>query len=226
MATKKLSSSTGRVTPAKKTRKPKPDGLNNTGDNAASTSEVKIGLAFLLESLIHEFRANTEHIPYQPKSIFPSEMFLFTTLVAMTGVDHIVESGGRAGGSTSYLSKLSIKIDSVSDSPVDGIKTHSGDGCLLVPKIISASKANKIAVLIDGPKDQAAVDLANEVLKDERVQFVAVHDLVGNLAAKGVIHSHDVNDLTKELDAQIGDYLAKYPKGPGLTIFSNAPITI
>lgn len=219
MATKKSSSSTGRATQAKRTPKSKPSGLNATGTKN-------------IERLLKEFEKVKNANPYQPKSVFPSEMFFFRLLADALDCDQVIESGGRVGGSTSYLAALFNDVHSVCEPGQDdfgNVAKYYGDSNSLLPLIADSIPGERIAVLIDGPKGQPAVELANKLLENKRVAFVAVHDLTPDLIGDRV---NSQNETFREsfgfLDDGIGEYREKYPNGPGLTVFSEvgiAPIT-
>lgn len=189
---------------------------------------------------IEIFRKRTQSLGYRPKAIFPSEMFIFATQAKHWKIDHIVESGVGYGGSTSYLIKLfpNIKISCVDNDryrqfdrvkillkrQTPNIELFKGESVKLLPRIVRKSRAKRIAVLIDGPKRQRAVELANHLKRDRRVRFVAVHDLSPVLAEQGTFTSmaESYDELRAELDSVVGDYRRYYPRGPGLTFFENA----
>lgn len=156
-------------------------------------------------------------------------MFLFTELAKKLECDGVIESGGRLGGSTSFIAAaLQLPLVSIGSDPFElpGVTFIKGDSRSLLAGQIRKSASQRIAILIDGPKGQDAVDLALKALQSEKVKFVAVHDLTPDQAAPGQFHSHK-EAFRKEygfLDDSVGEYLGKYPAGPGLTVFSNEPL--
>ncbi len=156
-------------------------------------------------------------------------MFFFGTFAIVLSCDQIIESGGRVGGSSEYLAKLFDDVHTVSRDRVDGgwpnVSVHQGDSVETIPNLVEASTAQRIAILIDGPKGEVAVQLAEKLLESEKVSFVAVHDLTPELVGN---HANSQNKTFRDnfgfLDDKVGSYKEKYPNGPGLTIFSNAPI--
>lgn len=183
--------------------------------------------------LIDEFRFKTSKIPYRPGAIFPSEMFLFYKLATgFSAYDRIIESG--SGNSTLFLLALFPKISittidkhlnelfKIKSKRLVGIK---GDSREVLPDLIKKASpyCDKIAVLIDGPKGPDAVYLAEAALKNKKVLFAAVHDLPDHLAQMGRFNTKDekYREQYGVLDENVGDYLLRYPSGPGLTIFSN-----
>lgn len=156
-------------------------------------------------------------------------MFLFCELAKKSECDGVIESGGRLGGSTSFIAATSqLPLVSVGSDPFElpGVVFIKGDSRKILANLIRESASQRLAILIDGPKGQDAVDLALKALQSEKVKFVAVHDLTPGQAAAGKFHSHH-EAFRKEygfLDDKVGTYLEKYPAGPGLTVFSNEPL--
>lgn len=183
--------------------------------------------------MLDTFKRLTGDLPYRPKAIFPSEMFLFYREAIGCGADHIIESGVGYGGSTTYLARLFSGVaitcvDNDNYGQFDAVKRlnpniefEKGDARKLLPQIVRRSKGKRLVVLIDGPKRKVALDLTMTLLTEPKVRFVAVHDLTPALAKGGALSSRDEAFREKfgELDAGVGDYLKFYPQGPGLTVF-------
>lgn len=151
--------------------------------------------------------------------------------------DLILESGVGFGGSTSYLAELFPKtmiasVDANAYRQFETVKRQlankpnitlrKGDAIKLLPMLLSRCYANRIAVLIDGPKKMQAVSLASRLLHDSRVKFVAVHDLPPDMTKLGHFCSHDDDwqDRYSFLDDKVGEFRKHFEKGPGLTIFN------
>jgi predicted O-methyltransferase YrrM len=180
------------------------------------------------------FEHLTADLPYRPKAVFPSEMFLFYCWAKVCAADHIIESGVGFGGSTSYLARLFPNIaitcidndrygqlEAVARNRPREIDVLRGDSAVMLPKAVQGSKGSSLAVLIDGPKGRPAVDLAMRALSDAKVKVVAVHDLAFEPGAYE-IDSHDryFRDEFGFLDDKVGaEARAKHPNGPGLSIF-------
>lgn len=157
-------------------------------------------------------------------------MFLFTELVKKLECDAVIESGGRLGGSTSFLSALlEIPITAIGseECQLPNVSSMVGDARTLIPQFLEANTLEqKIAILIDGPKGEQALKLAKQALDSGKVRFVAIHDLTEK-EADGSVYSSKAEPFRKAfgfLDENVGEYLEKYPDGPGLTIFANEPI--
>lgn len=189
-------------------------------------------------SALTSFQKKVGHLLYRQKGIFPSEMFLFYLQAQDFDADDLIlESGVGFGGSTTYLALLfpDTMIASV-DGDAYGQLQHvrrqlarhrnatirKGDSTKLLPLLLERCYANKIGVLIDGPKKMMAVALASRLLQDSRVKFVAVHDLPPEMQKMGDFHSWD-SQWRKSygfLDDKVGEMRGHYPDGPGLTIFN------
>lgn len=102
---------------------------------------------------------------------------LVTIVLAMRafGITHVIESGRMGGISALHYSRLGYNVTSVELIPVGeveadlhalapGIRTLNGDGMVLVPRALAdiraADPAARVAVILDGPKDEMAVRLA------------------------------------------------------------------
>lgn len=132
-----------------------------------------------------------------------SELFTFALCCEVTGCDRIIESGRARGFSTKVLSEYfagtDVKIVSIEHkkgtkadriarsklSDADNVTLRYGDSRELLPELLGDSTG----VLIDGPKDDGALQLAIRALETEEPPIVAVHDL-----HKGSLH-RDLSEL-------------------------------
>lgn len=204
--------------------------------NRPSLPAIFQNVAAIMDAL-KTFMERTQGLSYKPKSIFPSEMFLFYMEALKVNPDLIIESGVGYGGSTRYLTKLfpneAPEIIAIDDERYKkpGVKSRlrwrvmfiPGDSLEVMPALVSKTEAKRIVILIDGPKGQAAVDLATQMLATDKVWFVAVHDLAFDCPGKYRVQSHepDFRQAFGFLDkGTVPDrQLHKQPNGPGLTIF-------
>lgn len=197
--------------------------------------------------LLEEFASKTAGLIERPKSVFPSEMFLFWCTAKLFRVDQIIESGIGHGGSTDYLDCLfsDIPITSIDRNFADEtrerhprIKFIKGDGRWELPFEVHFSKGERIAILIDGPKGWMAMTTALRILQNSKVAFVAIHDLQSELKSpfyeersilknrlesflsKANVNSHapEIRAVTARLDSYVKAAI-KYPDGPGLSIY-------
>lgn len=173
-----------------------------------------------------EFLAVARTVPYQPKGIFYSEVFLFISACQEEGVDLVIESGVKHGISTQILARLFpdalISIDRLFEIvPPPGAQFLIGDACVAIPELIARYTDKRIGILIDGPKGERALRLKNVCLGHPNVRVVAIHDIARGSGE--TLHSHDwtvqAGDAA-QLDAWLEhEYAAKYPNGPGLGIW-------
>ena len=130
--------------------------------------------------------------PIYGGAICYSEAFSFCSMCDVFKINTIIESGINNGGSTKilalYFSKSDIKITSIDFRVKDELKTLlspritfvNGDGIEIISKILKVAKKNptlRIAIMLDGPKGNDAINLAQYCLKYRNVEFVGIHDL-------------------------------------------------
>lgn len=139
------------------------------------------------------FTSTLEGETYQLRGILNTEALLIAALAEAYGVSLIVESGRARGYSTYLLAKyfqaqrpalriVSIDLDDTSAdaayseqklAPFVNVTLRYGDA----KQLIAQQVTEPCLVFIDGPKGDAAIKLAAELLQDERVKAVLVHDL-------------------------------------------------
>ena len=105
------------------------------------------------------------------------------------GITHFIESGRMGGLSLVHYAHFGYNLTSVELLPVPHVeasirrlqphtKILNGDGMKLVPealsRILSDNPAAKVLVIIDGPKDRMAIDLARQILR--RAVLVVLDD--------------------------------------------------
>lgn len=173
------------------------------------------------ETLLESFIEATQYLTYRPKSVFPSEMFMFYHLVSQTECTHIIESGIGYGGSTDYLDALfpdkqitSIDLGKVKQTRKlhPRIKFIQGDGSKVIPRLVASG--DPVAILIDGPKGKHALRIVDNLRGKRNVKLIAVHDLPGET------QSEEYRKRFGFLDEKVGTWLHTYPKGPGLKVFN------
>lgn len=173
--------------------------------------------------MIEEFIRLTEDLVYRPKSIFPSEMFLFYREAKQRNVDQIIETGAGFGGSSSYLARLfpNVTLTCIDDNGYGFLTTLrkelpinfiQGDATQVLLPVIERSHSKSIAVLIDGPKGKKAIDLANKI--SDHAVLIAIHDIPNSES-----QADEFRTQFGFLDHKTGLWLKKYPKGPGLSLF-------
>ena len=129
-----------------------------------------------------------EKIDYQPGGILPSDALMLCCLGATLGVTTFNESGRRFGYSTDCLASAGFVVNSIenhSENNADtdarlkakhfiNLRLFNGDGSVVIPRLIAQSDG-QTAVLLDGPKGPAALDVVDEII--DKVVFAAIHDL-------------------------------------------------
>lgn len=127
-------------------------------------------------------------VQYRAGGILPSEMLLFVSSAMRQGCDVVIESGRSLGYSTRVLAKFvhqwRVESHEIADNyeadiktleDIDARRVHlwSGDGRRSIPLAVQQRDA-RIAVLLDGPKGEAAFRLMDEILP--KVALCAIHD--------------------------------------------------
>jgi hypothetical protein len=129
--------------------------------------------------------------PYEARGIIHSEMALIMARCRKLGVRNVIESGRARGQSTYIMAKYMPDVHVYSIEARDGedirfgrerlasmpnVTLLTGDGALCVEELAS-SAALRTAVLLDGPKGAAAVEILQEcfLLPDIVVGFI--HDM-------------------------------------------------
>lgn len=184
--------------------------------------------------ILPRFRRLCATIPYRPKGMFFSELFLFLRECDRRRVDVILESGVKHGQSTHVLAAAfwgrvmaidRVFLPSFVESAPPGVKLIQGDARCEIPRLLEAlgEAGARVGVLIDGPKGAAALALKDVCLRFPQVEVVGIHDC----ERRGeYLHSHDPTFreyFGRELDALLpSEMVAKYPNGPGLGIWRRA----
>lgn len=129
--------------------------------------------------------------PYEPRGILHSEMALIIHICRRLGIEVVIESGRARGQSTYMLAKYlpSAAIFSVElrDHPDEAIAAarlaqfpnvylRHGDGRISVPSL-AAGSAKPVAILLDGPKGAAAVDILETSFRLPLVRAGFIHDM-------------------------------------------------
>lgn len=168
-----------------------------------------------------DFAPLVRSIPYRHRGVYPSEMCMFLQLCEKHAVNRIIESGIRNGYSTTVLAAAgfgpvtSIDWRHINLEPPAGVTFHKGDAFELVPMLLKQHAADRIAVLLDGPKGERARLLKAICLTCSCVQFVACHDQSPGFGE--TLHSSHVGD--RSLDSDIPSEWHKWPNGPGLSVW-------
>ena len=145
------------------------------------------------EKTLPRFKETLAGEEYQLRGILNTEALLLVSLAEAFGVSLVVESGRARGYSTYLLAKyfkaenpklnvISIDLDDTSEDakyseeklkPFSNVSLVYGNA----NEVIEEQVTEPCIVFIDGPKGDAAIKLAAELLQDDRVKAVLVHDL-------------------------------------------------
>lgn len=156
-----------------------------------------------------------KNVRYEKRGILNSELLLIVALIEHLKISQIIESGRARGHSTYVLCKYfegkdinitSIDFDKSSDDAkyaegrlkkYKNLNLAYGDSNTLIHKIINQD----CAVIIDGPKGEEALMLALNLLKNNKVRVLFIHDLHRNtfdrnlseILFKSSIYSDDID---------------------------------
>ncbi|MFX1451704.1 MAG: hypothetical protein ACFFCM_12720 [Promethearchaeota archaeon] len=178
----------------------------------------------LCKNKLIRFEETIRDIKYEENGILNSEMLLFVSLVDFLKPKVIIESGRSRGQSTKimseYFKKSSYTIHSIEYNKYSedveislkrlqgyrNLKLHFGDSFELIPKLINEESC----ILIDGPKDLYAINLAIKILYNPLVKAVFIHDVYKNSPYRPFIEKmfkytffsddFDFNNMFKALD--------------------------
>lgn len=164
----------------------------------------KLAVAQRAEPLLPKFREIIEGIPPEAGfgGIWESEMFLFYAAVESLGPRHILESGRARGKSTLILARcfpdaliVSVELERDSENAEaaeaklknsPNVELLYGDSTTIVPDRLKDGDA----VLIDGPKDFRAVELAIKLLRTGKPCTVFAHDFPSGAPWRRFVERH------------------------------------
>jgi len=161
-------------------------------------------------------------------------MFLFTSVVELLGVGLVIESGRARAQSTkvlgSYFTDNKVEIKSIENKKFTqdsiiamnqlkgypNIELLYGNSTDLILKQVT----RPCTVLIDGPKRHEAIKLCLQIIKDENVKAIGIHDVNKNTIFRHIIRSiftdtifSDENNFVSRysyLDDRVWSTLPKY----------------
>jgi hypothetical protein len=129
--------------------------------------------------------------PYEHRGILHSEMALIIHTCRRLGVEVVIESGRARGQSTYLLAKYmpdaeinSVELRDHPDeliarerlAPFRNVRLFSGDGREIIPALARAT-TKPTAILCDGPKGAAAVDIIFRCFHLPHVKAGFIHDM-------------------------------------------------
>jgi hypothetical protein len=167
-------------------------------------SLTKTAIVERADALLPTFRNAIADIPPEAGfgGIWESEMFLFYAAVAPYAPKQILESGRARGKSTLTLARcfpeariISVELDRGSPSaaaaeaklkPYPNVKLLYGDSRTILPQKLQIGDA----VLIDGPKEFRAVELAFQIVLTGKPCAVFVHDFPAGSPWRKFVERH------------------------------------
>lgn len=178
-----------------------------------------------------EFTAATSRLAYHHRGAFFSELYLFVSMCLDRGVTRVVESGVLYGVSTrvfrtiwpDHVTSIELRPERVASDLIGDLVV--GDGCVLVPELVTRYAGESVGVFLDGPKGGAAEKVREWCLQQPHVKVVAQHD-----SPKGsgeLIHSYDLAfraSVGDQIDARISpEWRSHYVHGcPGMGVWVSA----
>ena len=130
------------------------------------------------------------------RGILNSEGLAFCALADFFNSEMIIESGVCNAGSTTIWGKyfsdipiVGIDIDITAQAAIrtciyPNVVLLEGDGRKIIPQMIGEFSDKNISVFIDGPKNDAAIKLAQRCFEFDNVRMVGVHDIFRRLYGK------------------------------------------
>lgn len=133
----------------------------------------------VIDAYAPRFRETTAGMAYIRRGVFWSELLAFAALADAAGARCIVESGTGLGFSASVLAQLfphvtTIGLEDKPDGLPDNVQFVQADAW---ESMWEWCGGKEYAVLIDGPKHNAAVHLACERLEAKDCCLIGIHDL-------------------------------------------------
>lgn len=157
---------------------------------------VNIELKNKIEEIKDKFIERCSDIVWRRKGIFFSEGLAFCAYCELYDIKTIVESGVRNGVSTEiwanyfrdevqiFCVDLEVHKEDVSNAKsiftkYKNINYFTGNGLQAVPTMVNyyPIKDTNTAVLLDGPKEWGALEIATKIFPLNYIKFAAIHDM-------------------------------------------------
>lgn len=132
---------------------------------------------------------------YEERGILHSEMLAVCGLCKQLDVEVVIESGRARGQSTYTLARffegtpthiVSLELTRDADAafaeerlrPFSHVELQFGDASVAIPSLLERFAGKRIAILLDGPKGQPAIDLARDAMsRSADVVACFIHDM-------------------------------------------------
>jgi hypothetical protein len=145
---------------------------------------------------------------YEERGILHSEMLAVCALCDEIGIEVIIESGRCRGQSTLTLARYFedqhvqlISIELVRDENAlfaeerlahyGNVQLLYGDSRKLMPRLVGELAGKRIAVLLDGPKGQIAIDLVKTLIQQsENIVVAFFHDMRKGVPQRSIMENN------------------------------------
>jgi predicted O-methyltransferase YrrM len=173
-------------------------------ENCAPPPLNKSSISERADGLLPKFQQAIADMPPEAGfgGIWESEMFLFYAAVSPCAPKQILESGRSRGKSTLTLARcfpeariISVELDPLSANataaeaklrPYQNVELLYGDSREILPQRLRTGDA----VLIDGPKNFRALELALQILRTAKACVVFIHDFPANAPWRKFLERH------------------------------------
>lgn len=131
------------------------------------------------------FHEATQGLHYIRRGVFWSELLAFSALANAAGAEYVVETGTGLGFSSRVLARLfpyviTIGLEERPEGLPDNVTFVSADAIHSAWEYVGPNAA----VLIDGPKHNKAVHLADALRNEWQPKVIAVHDCARGMPAR------------------------------------------
>lgn len=168
-------------------------------------------------------------------NMIPHKLMATLCLAKTLNVTVLVESGRKGGMSAFTYSQripqvVSIEMNTLSNvhNTLQAVSKNvvllEGDGSTVIPDVVAdlRSKNQRVAVIIDGPKGPAAVEVASRVINE--VVFLGIDDApVGSETRLAIERTFQKGDLFYSDDARYQDIMIDKDTAWARSIRSSAP---
>lgn len=138
----------------------------------------------IFDNYINKFTSNVLPVKREVRGIFLSEGFMFCAIADNCNVQLIIESGTKHGGSSTIFRKYGFEVITIDRNKnlnivhllEIGIISVIGNSRIVLIKLVEFCTSLNVGILIDGPKDCVAIEMAEKIFKKDNVKMLAIHD--------------------------------------------------
>jgi len=208
-----------------------------------------------INKYVNQFLEKIDNIDYRENGMFNSEIYMVYLLYKELNCNLFIESGIDYGVSTEkflrliYDEYIGIDINQFCAGSIflnENFKFICGNSINIIENIVEV-KNNNIFIMIDGPKGDDAIKMKNELLENDKVKIVAIHDTYDGLEDDyyfrifetknnqdyyekyfDILNQKDKSNIitiyNKKNNKLTETYLETFPTGPGVSIYSKLDI--